>query len=39
MFDSAKKVLRSERKEGKVFSPSAKKATSICFVHSKADNT
>jgi hypothetical protein len=38
MFDSAEKVLRCEQKKGRCFSPSAQKATSIGFVHSKADN-
>ena len=31
-------VLRCERKEGKMFSPSTQKATSIGFVHNKADD-
>ena len=39
MFDSAEKVLRCEQKKGRCFSPSAQKAGSIGFVHSKADNS
>jgi hypothetical protein len=39
ILDFAQKVLRCERKEGKVFSPSDQKTTSIGFVHSKADDT
>jgi hypothetical protein len=39
-FDFAQKVLRCERKEGKVFfCLRLKKAASIGFVHNKADNT
>jgi hypothetical protein len=33
------KVLRCERKKGRCFSPSAQKARSIGFIHSKADNS